>query len=215
MKSFVFLSVIESFLLVTALSMDAFVASFAYGTNKIKIPFKSVAIINIICTSFLAIALLVGNIVKDYIPAEVTSWVCFSVLFILGIIKIFDSSLKSWLKKGVSNSQDVSFKLLDFRFFLKVCSDSTEADRDKSKILSSMEATSLAIALSLDGLAAGFSVALLEANFFEIVIFSLITGMIAVILGCFIGNKVAEKININISWISGLILMILAFIKIL
>ena len=78
-----------------------------------------------------------------------------------------------------------------------------------------MEATSLAIALSLDGLAAGFSVALLEANFFEIVIFSLITGMIAVILGCFIGNQVAEKININISWISGLILMILAFIKIL
>lgn len=215
MGNFIFLSAIESFLLVSALSMDAFIASFAYGTNKIKIPFKSVTTINVVCSSILAMGLLLGNMIRSYIPEGLTSWICFTVLFILGITKVFDSYLKSWLKKGVSNTKDISFKFLDFRFFLKVCSDSTEADKDRSKVLSPMEAISLSIALSLDGLVAGFSVALLEANFFEIVGFSLVTDVLAVMLGCFLGNKVAEKININISWISGLVLIILAFIKVL
>lgn len=39
---------LEALLLVTALSVDAFVASFAYGANKIRIPLSSVAVINLI-----------------------------------------------------------------------------------------------------------------------------------------------------------------------
>ncbi len=48
---------IESLLLVLAVSLDAFVASIAYGTNKIKIPFASATIINIICSSVLGLSL--------------------------------------------------------------------------------------------------------------------------------------------------------------
>ncbi len=48
---------IESLLLVLAVSLDAFVASIAYGTNKIKIPFVSATIINIICSSVLGVSL--------------------------------------------------------------------------------------------------------------------------------------------------------------
>ena len=54
------LSVLESVMLVAALSVDAFVASFGYGTNKIKIPFRSSAIIDGTCTAFLAVSLLLG-----------------------------------------------------------------------------------------------------------------------------------------------------------
>ena len=45
-----FYAVLEALLLVVALSMDAFVASFAYGAQRIKIPFSSAAIISVICT---------------------------------------------------------------------------------------------------------------------------------------------------------------------
>ncbi len=47
----------ETILLVLALSLDAFVASIAYGTNKIKIPFKSIIIIDSICAISLVISL--------------------------------------------------------------------------------------------------------------------------------------------------------------
>ena len=42
-----FYAVLEALLLVVALSMDAFVASFAYGAQRIKIPFSSAAIISV------------------------------------------------------------------------------------------------------------------------------------------------------------------------
>ena len=69
------------------------------------------------------------------------------------------------------------------------------------------------VALSLDGIAAGFGTGLVAANLAEIIIFSLIVNMIAILAGCFIGNKVAEKTDLNLSWLSGATLMLLAFLK--
>jgi len=44
---------LQTVMLVCALSLDAFVASFAFGTQKIKIPFFSVLLINTICAYLL------------------------------------------------------------------------------------------------------------------------------------------------------------------
>ena len=177
-SSLSFLSSIDAILLVSALSMDAFVASFAYGTSKIKIPFKSAIIINVVCSVILGIALFAGNIISNFIPSIFTQ-----------------------------------FKVSDFRFFLQVCIDNTAADADHSLELSPKESLSLAVALSLDGIAAGFGTGLVAANLAEIIIFSLIVNMIAILAGCFIGNKVAEKTDLNLSWLSGATLMLLAFLK--
>ena len=206
-------SSLDAILLVCALSMDAFVASFAYGTSKIKIPFKSAMTINLVCTTILAIALFIGSIISKYIPSVFTTSICFAVLLILGITKLFDSTLKTILNKSVTLSRDVSFKLFDFNFFLRICLDSTEADIDHSYELSTKESLSLAIALSLDGLAAGFSTGLIVTNYFQIILFSLIVNILAVLLGCFIGNKVAQKSELNLSWLSGATLILLAFLK--
>jgi putative Mn2+ efflux pump MntP len=48
---------LEALLLAFSCSLDAFVASIAYGTNKVKIPFLSVQIINLVCSFILAISL--------------------------------------------------------------------------------------------------------------------------------------------------------------
>ena len=62
-----FLSSLDAILLVTALSMDAFVASFAYGTSKIKIPFKSAIVINVVCSSILGIWISAYSLHYDYV----------------------------------------------------------------------------------------------------------------------------------------------------
>ena len=176
-----YLSALDAILLVSALSMDAFVASFAYGTSKIKIPFKSAMTINLVCSSILAIALFMGSIISKYIPSVFTTSICVTMLLMLGLSKLFDSTLKSILVKSGTLSRDVSFKLFDFRFFLRVCLDSTEADIDRSYELSPKESVSLAVALSLDGLAAGFSTGLMVTNYVEIILFSLVINIVAVL----------------------------------
>ena len=208
-----YLSALDAILLVSALSMDAFVASFAYGTSKIKIPFKSAMTINLVCSSILAIALFMGSIISKYIPSVFTTSICVTMLLMLGLSKLFDSTLKSILVKSGTLSRDVSFKLFDFRFFLRVCLDSTEADIDRSYELSPKESVSLAVALSLDGLAAGFSTGLMVTNYIQIILFSLAINIVAVLLGCAIGNKVAQKSELNLSWLSGATLILLAFLK--
>lgn len=112
------LSALDAILLVSALSVDAFVASFAYGTSKIKIPFKSAMTINFVCSTILAIALFMGSIISKYIPSIFTTSICVTVLLMLGMAKLFDSTLKTILNKSGTLSRDLSFKLFDFKFFL-------------------------------------------------------------------------------------------------
>ncbi len=212
-SSLYLLPALDAILLVSALSMDAFVASFAYGTSKIKIPFKSAIIINIVCSTILGIALFMGSIISNFIQPAFTTSICVTVLLMLGLAKLFDSTLKSLINKNCNYCRDLSFRLFDFKFFLRVCLDSTEADADHSLELSPKESFSLAVALSLDGLAAGFSTGLLSVNIIQIILFSLIINMIAVLAGCFLGNKVAERSDLNLSWLSGATLILLAFLK--
>ena len=93
-----FSSWIEIVVLVIALSIDAFVASFVYGSNKVRIPLVSAWIITMLSTGILILFLVMGNIVGAVFPSSLTKGVCFLILFSLGIIKFLDTSLKSWIR---------------------------------------------------------------------------------------------------------------------
>jgi putative Mn2+ efflux pump MntP len=77
-----------------------------------------------------------------------------------------------------------------------------------------MEALSLAIALSFDGFAVGLGAALVEINVWYIIILSFIIGILAIVLGSSFGNLISKKISMNISWLSGILLLVIAFLKI-
>ena len=96
---------------------------------------------------------------------------------------------------------------------LRIYADSTEADVNHSKSLSVGEASSLAVALSLDGFATGFGAGLTNANPVEMILFSFIIGLIAIRIGCAVGRRVASSADLNLSWAGGAILILLAFTK--
>ncbi len=200
-------------MIVTALSMDAFVASFAYGANKVKIPFSSVTAINVICSSILAISLFFGSLISNFIPETVTHIICFLILFILGLTKTGES-IVSWISEKKENfTKNMKISFMGIAFDINMGIKKEQAKINSDKVLKLREASSLSVALSLDGLAVGFGAALANANSLQIVAFSLVSDMLAVMLGCFLGNKIAEKTSFNLSWLSGAMLMILAFLK--
>ena len=208
-------SISEAVLLVLALSTDAFVASFAYGTSRIKIPFASVAVINAVCSGVLAISLLIGTVISAYIPPEITKLICFFILLIIGVIKLFDSSIKSLIRKHKGLDKQLKFSMFNLHFILSIYADPQDADADASRVLSPLEAMALAISVSVDGLAAGFGAGLVSVGLIEAVLCSLLLGTAAVMLGCRIGNKVAQKTPLNIGWASGALLILLAFMKLI
>ncbi|MFW5647801.1 MAG: sporulation membrane protein YtaF [Candidatus Alkaliphilus sp. MAG34] len=204
---------VETLLLVFTLSLDAFVASVAYGTNEIKIPFISTAIINITCSSLLAFSLFLGSVVKKIVPESITLLASFLILMLLGIFYLFQGIIKNRIAKTPTSNGEVKLKISDL--IISVYVDETNADFNKSKDLGPKESLYLAVALSLDSLAIGFSSSLAGINYIRVIFLSLLYGIVAVQLGLLIGRKLVEKSNINISWLSGAILMVLAITKII
>ena len=152
---------IETLLLVLSVSIDSFLASISYGTSKIRIPFSSALIVDIISSTMLGSSLLVGSFLQNYISLNIAKIISFIILFLLGIYRLFESILKSYINNNSKELSPFKFKLFDFNFVLQVYADEIKADFDKSKILTSKESIYLAIALSLDSLHGGFGSSIL------------------------------------------------------
>jgi putative sporulation protein YtaF len=207
------LTMLQVLLLVVSLTLDSFVASFAYGTNKIKIPFLSGLVVSSISSVMLGVALILGNLLKSFIPKNLTVGICFAILFILGVGRLLEYSIKKWLSTKASGQHNISFKCWDIHFILDVYMDSTKADSDHSKSLSPKEAISLAIALSLDGIAAGFGAGLTDIQWLPIVLTSFLIGLGAILGGAVIGKKFTDNTEVDLAWLSGALLLVLAFLK--
>lgn len=204
---------LQSLLLVFSLCLDTFVASIAYGTDKIKIPFYSSIIINLVCSLFLGIALFLGDLLNDFLPVAVATYLSFFLLLSIGIYRLFEIFCKKYIRKFSNKDKPLTFKVFDFNFVLQIYADEIKADYDKSKLLSAKEAFYLAIALSLDSLAVGFGSGLAYVNYAQVVSLCFLVGIISLILGSQLGRHFANMININLSWISGVLLIVLAFIR--
>lgn len=93
------LTILSTLLLVIGLCVDTFVTSFSYGVNKIKIPFISDIVINLVSTTFLAISLYFGKLVSSFLSPSFTTFLGFIILFILGFLHLGESLLKIYWKK--------------------------------------------------------------------------------------------------------------------
>lgn len=206
---------LASLLLVSSICIDAFVASMAYGSNKIKIPLLSSIVISLVGSFVLGISLFLGSLISNHLPGILPKTLSFSILMILGIYRLFESICKNYIQKRTKLDKPVTFKLFDLKFILQVYADETKADFDKSKFLSIKESFYLALALSFDSLAVGFGSSLVGGGYLITVVLCFNIGLFAVIVGSFIGKKLVEKSNINLSWLSGVILMILAITKLI
>lgn len=82
-------------------------------------------------------------------------------------------------------------------------------------MLSAKEAVYLALALSLDGFAAGFGFGLTEINYVELIGLSFGSNLLAVFLGSTTGKCLAKLTSFDFSWLGGVILILLAFTKLI
>ena len=206
---------LEAFVLSASVSMDAFVTGFAYGSNKIKIPFRSVVLIILVTCGSLGVSLLAGAVVGAYLPPSLAVWGGFAILFAIGFIKLADGVVKAVIRKYSNLDREIKFSVFSLKFILRLYADPEAADVDGSRRLSPREALSLAAALALDGAAVGFGAAVGNFNIFVVLGFALATDTVAIILGGVLGEKFASRVSFNVSWLGGALLMVLAVVMVL
>ena len=204
---------VQTVILVAALSIDTLAASLAYGATGIDIPFASAATLAGVCSATLGLSLCIGAWLCPYVPQALTRWICFCILFLLGLVKLFDASLKAAIRRRKASPRNIAFSLGKLRFLLTVYADPEQADQDDSRTLSVREAFALGTALSLDGLAVGFGAGMGAVGAVEGILISLGLNYLAIRGGCALGRRMALRCQADVGWLSGILLIGLALCK--
>ena len=202
-------TMLKVLLMSAALSLDCLAAGIGLASEKIKLPPVSAVIISFVGTLFLSVSLFFSDIIEKCFDREICRQISFWALFILGIICILGHFIKRILKK--CSGKNLCIKCRGIRFAVSLYIDETAADCDRSKSISPLEATALAAALSTDSLLSGISAGLTEIRTVPLLISAFIFGLFFLLIGSLLG-RMTDKREINISWISGAILILLAFL---
>ncbi|MBQ8826645.1 MAG: manganese efflux pump [Oscillospiraceae bacterium] len=192
---------LEIILLITAVSVDGFVSAVGISSAGIKIPFGSAMVISLIGTMFLGAAVFFSDVIAENIPGDICRSISAFLLGVLGILNFFH---------GIISVKSKSEKCPEA---VKLYFDGTKADRDSSKTISCAEAVFLAAALSADSLVTGIGAGLDGISIIPLVLFSIVIGIISICGGAYIGRHVIFTGKINLQWIGGILLIVLALMK--
>lgn len=203
--------ILQWLVLVASLSTDAFAASLSCGGGGIAIPPRSVAVISGVCSGMLALSMLAGQAVSGLIPTRTAQLLCFWLLLGIGVMRLFDNYLKTYIRRN--RRLRLHFSAFDLNFILTVYADADQADVDRSKVLSPREAGVLAAALSLDGLAVGFGAAFSGVGPWGPCLVSLCLTALAVHTGQDLGRRLRGVLPFDLSSLSAVLLIALAFLR--
>ena len=195
MFSFLFLIIIFSF--------DSFLVSISYSIKDIVIHIKYVCLICLICLISFLLSFLISDFLSVFLSSTVIKFIGFISLFSLGIYNMFQNNIKNYISKRKKNK------------LMEVYLDETKADFDNSKNLSLYESLILSFILSLDSLIGGLSINILSISYFWFLQSIFIINFLFLLSGIHLGKKIKTVLNFNFSYISGLIIMLIALFKFL
>ena len=198
-----------------ALVIDAFIACFAYGTKGIQIPWPSALLIGGVGTGILILSMTISTQFQRFLPPNLCSALSFAIIFGLGFLSVFQNAVKSALAKRTDTAKNLNFRWAGISFAVTVYLDETQADADHSKVLSLREALLLGTVLSLDSFGIGFGSGFSSHHLLFLYVLSLFLHPAAVMLGRLLGEKTAGKLPDGFSSLGGVLLIILAFIRLL
>ena len=200
-------------ILIVALSLDAFAAGVAYGSDHIRVPWQSAFLISLVGSLFLAISLFLGTWIQTQVASDTAKWISAMCLLSLGIFKLLDYRVKTYINHHQNMQKDIRFSISRLKFLITIYGDPTAADEDESRSLSLREAFVVAAAMSLDSLVAGVGASDWQVPILPVAALAFGVGTLGVLSGCWIGQRLVQLKDWDISWISGLILVGLAFVK--
>ena len=189
-------------LLIIAVSVDVFVACVACGSEQIKIGSAAALCISTVCSGILGISLYAGMALQGVLLKKYALYLSFFGLLAVGIFKLTEYAIRKYIERQLS-------------FILSIYNNPVMADRDHSATMSCVEAVFFALAMSLDGMFGGLGAGFTGKNIFFTVMGSFVVSFCAVLCGCRIGMQASKRWKTDVSWLGGVLFVILAFQKII
>lgn len=203
-----------------ALSLDGFGVGISYGIRKIKIPFKSLLIICVSSAFALALSMLAGNFIANFMSEKVAVTIGGIALILIGgwlLIQGWAQRLKPQGGLGLpENAPFTIFKLTipGVGLVIKILKEPAKADFDRSGTISVNEALFLGFALAMDALGAGLGAAMMGFSPLWTPIAAGLTKISLVSLGLFLGNSSSQDNFLgNLGLIPGVVIILIGASK--
>ena len=194
----------------TAVSIDSLTAGLTYGTQRVKIRHGAYFILVFIPALFITLVNRIGSYIFLFLPKSVLPFLSFTLLSLLGLSKLTESLLRLLAHKYPSLSRNWGWKIKQINIIFTIYLSPEDANQDDLQILSAKESLLLALALSLDSVLVGMAfttepipgpLLFLLASLFNLILFT---------AGYLLGHLASRVLRIDLSWLSGLFLILLA-----
>lgn len=204
-------SISSLLLFLVAVSLDSLTAGFSYGAGRVHIKTLSLFFLACVPALFITAAGGLSEIVGSLLPPGVLPFLSFFMLAAIGIAKLLESLIRSIAKKHPSLMGNWGCQIKQINIIFTVYLSPEEANRKDLQVLSAKEALLLSLALSLDSVLVGMAFPAADiprlALFFSAALFNLLL----FVAGCLFGRLLFRMLRIDLSWLSGLCLLLLAF----
>lgn len=198
-------------LFLTAVSLDSLTAGFSYGTNDVHIKTPALIPLALVPALFITAAQGIGSFVGSLLPGGVLPCLSFLLLFLIGIAKLFESLIRLLAKRRPSLMGNWGCKIKQLNIVFTVYLSPEEANRTELQVLSVREALLLSLALSLDSILVGMAFCFTSLSPFLLFLSAALCNLLLFSGGLFLGRLLFRLLRFDLSWLSGLCLLLLAF----
>ena len=201
-------------LLALTLSLDCLGAGFSYGLQKILLPWYGIVIICCCSGMVLAVSMLMGSWLGQFIAPRLVRFAGAGLLIGLGLCMLCKSIQE--LVQQEDNNALFQWKLSRFGIVIQILKEPRRADLDRSGRISSKEAFWLGLALSLDSCGAGIGMALMGHSPFWTSLCTAGSAFLFLSLGLYLGEHLGEQLSYKtIKLLPGCLLMVIGLLRLI
>lgn len=198
------------FLFLTAVSIDSLTAGLTYGTGRVHIKFPSYLILVCVPTLFITAANRIGSYIFLFLPKSALPILSFCLLALIGISKLSESLIRLIAHRHPSLTRNWGCKIKQIHIIFTVYLSPEDANQDDLQVLSPKEALLLSLALSLDSVLVGMAFTTGPIPLAMLFFLALLFNLILFSAGYGFGHLISSVLHIDLSWLSGLFLLLLA-----
>lgn len=198
------------FLFLAAVSMDSLTAGLTYGTQNVRIKLTSYLILVCVPAAFIAAANRAGSYICMLLPTSALPALSFTLLSILGLGKLSESLIRFLARKYPSLSRNWGCRIKQINIIFTVYLSPEDANREDLHILTPKEALLLSLALSLDSVLAGMAFTAGQVPLLTLFLLAALFNLALFAAGYAFGHLIFAVLRLDLSWLSGLFLLLLA-----
>ena len=197
-------------LFLTAVSIDSLTAGLTYGTQRVSIRPFSYLILICVPAAFITVSNRIGSHILSFLPQAVLPFLSFVLLSILGCSKLSESLIRLLARRHPSLSRNWGCKIKQINIIFTIYLSPEDANREDLQVLTPKEALLLSLALSLDSVLVGMAFHTESLPLILLFVLAALFNLLLFAAGYGFGHLVSSVLHVDLSWLSGLFLLLLA-----